>query len=182
MGIIRVSPRDWDPSFEEFARERVPALLRTAAFLSGDVNAAEDLVQMALARTAARWRQARDHPDAYIRRVLINLVHDRWRASSRRMREIPLEAATADDGAVTGGFGPHPAPDAAFADRDQLLEALRQLPSRQRAAVVFRFWEDMSVTETAACMGCTEGTVKSATSRGLDRLRTLLTDTEFSNP
>ena len=89
------------------------------------------------------------------------------RTRSRRVCEVPLELA---DRPPPG----HALPEAAVDQRDELLAALRRLPSRQRAAVVLRFWEDLSVAETAAAMGCTQGTVKSSASRGLEKLRDLL--------
>jgi RNA polymerase sigma-70 factor (sigma-E family) len=154
-----------DPAFERFVQERSTALLRTACLLVGDRQHAEDLLQLALVRTARRWRVARDRPEAYVRRVLVNLSHDRRRALLRRPREAfapsPPETPVADG-------------VAALADRDALLHALRSLPHQQRAAVVLRFWEDLSVAETADALGCAEGTVKSNTARGLERLRALL--------
>ena len=179
-----MSAPTWDPDFEDFAVRRSGALLRTAVFLTGDHHVAEDLLQTALVRTAARWRQAHDHPEAYVRQVLVNLVRDSSRLRLRRVREIALErphrdgAEPADagflgDDAVVRHWTARSA-ETEVDTRDELLRALRRLPARQRAAVVLRFWEELSVTETAAAMGCTEGTVKSATSRGLGALRQVL--------
>jgi RNA polymerase sigma-70 factor (sigma-E family) len=176
MRFFSTGRQVWDVAFEEFAVQRAGPHLRTAVFLTGDRQAAEDLLQTALVRTALRWRQAKQNPDAYLRQVLVNLVRDNWRAGRRRAPELSLEAATDDTGgaAFQDRFSV-PSSEAALDDRDELLAALRQLPARQRTAVVLRFWEDLSVAETAVLMGCTEGTVKSATSRGLDRLRIVLT-------
>jgi len=153
--------------FDDFVVGRSAALLRTAVLLcGGDLHAGEDLLQQALLKVAVRWRAARDNPSAYTRAALVNLAHDR----RRRLRRRPAEAAwtTAADPGI-----------AALTDdpvaRDVVVAALRELPARQRIAVVLRYWEDLSVDETAQLMGCSTGTVKSNSSRGLDRLRVLLT-------
>ncbi|QCW50334.1 SigE family RNA polymerase sigma factor [Nocardioides dongxiaopingii] len=147
--------------FDEFVIGRSSALLRTATLLTGDSHDAEDLVQTALLRVARHWSRALDNPEAYTRRVLVNLAHDRSRRRKRRPEHL----------------GPPPdrvAPDDYAEDRDDLLRLLRQLPDRQRATVVLRYWEDLSVAETAQLLGCTEGTVKSATSKALTHLREAL--------
>jgi RNA polymerase sigma-70 factor (sigma-E family) len=175
MSFFSTGRQVWDVAFEEFAVQRAGPHLRTAVFLTGDPHAAEDLLQTALVRTALRWRQARQNPDAYLRQVLVNLVRDNWRAGRRRVPELSLEATEDADGAAFQHRFSVPSSEAVLDDRDELLAALRQLPARQRTAVVLRFWEDLSVAEAAVLMGCTEGTVKSATSRGLERLRIVLT-------
>ena len=151
--------------FEEFVRARSGSLLRTAMLLVGDGNQAQDLLQLALWRTHRRWTQASEHPDAYVRKVLVNLAHDRRRHARRRVAESALDDAT-----------PRPVPDrtAAVVERDALVTALRLLPARQRATLVLRFWDDLSVEETAATLGCAPGTVKSNTSKGLAGLREIL--------
>jgi RNA polymerase sigma-70 factor (sigma-E family) len=144
--------------FDEFVVGRSPALLRTAVLLVGDRHEAEDLLQTALLRLARHWSRAADNPNAYVRRVLVNLAYDHSRRRRRRperlgfVPEVPHEGADPDD-------------------RDDLIRALRELPERQRATVVLRFWEDLSVAETAALLDCTEGTVKSTTSKALAHLR-----------
>jgi RNA polymerase sigma-70 factor (sigma-E family) len=147
--------------FDEFVVGRSPALLRTAVLLLGDRNDAEDLLQTALLRVARHWSRALENPDAYTRRVLVNLAHDH----ARRRRRHPESLNGVPDG---------PSPQIASEGRDELLSALRALPERQRATIVLRFWEDLSVAETAALLGCSEGTVKSATSKALARLRDVL--------
>ncbi|TDV40137.1 SigE family RNA polymerase sigma factor [Actinophytocola oryzae] len=156
-------------SFDEFVEDRSTALLRTAFLLTGDRGHAEDLLQTSLLRTLQRWAKARVAPEAYARRVLVNLSKDRLRARSRR----PPEAELPPD--VTG----LPAVDAGYdrvTDRRVVLEALAELPPRQRQVVVLRFVEDLSVEQTADLLRCSEGTVKSQTSRALTRLRELLAD------
>jgi RNA polymerase sigma-70 factor (sigma-E family) len=156
-----VSVRRLGADFDEFVAARSSALLRTAILLTGHRHDAEDLVQTALLRVARHWPRAREHPEAYTRRVLVNLAHDRSRRRARRpeRRGSPPDRATADD------YGD---------ERDDLLRLLRDLPERQRATVVLRFWEDLSVAETAQLLGCTEGTVKSTTSKALAHLREAL--------
>ena len=155
--------RDDQAAFEAFVRGSSDRLLRTAILLCGDRGHAEDMVQTALLRTARRWSTARRDPDAYARRVVVNLAKDRWRLLRRRFAEAPLELDVAVP--VTDGS----------ADRDLLLAATRQLPAGQRAVLVLRYFDDLSVADTAAALGCSTGTVKSQTARALDRLRAALT-------
>jgi hypothetical protein len=112
-----------------------------------------------------KWRRLYGPPEAYARRALVNRATNRWRARRRRP-ERPL------DGVDPG------TPDAAdeVVVRDVVVAALRTLPARQRAAVVLRFLEDLPVVEVARALDCSEGTVKSHTSRGLTRLRRALAD------
>jgi RNA polymerase sigma-70 factor (sigma-E family) len=149
-------------AFEAFVADASGRLLRTAYLLCGDRGHAEDLVQATLLRTARRWHRARQQPDAYARRVLVNLAKDRWRSRHRRVDEVAVVA----DVAV-------PADDALL-ERQHLLAAMRELPGGQRAVLVLRYFDDLSVAETAAALDCSEGTVKSQTSRALDRIRAVL--------
>ena len=154
-----------DEGFEEFVRARSVSLLRAATLLTGDRYQAQDLVQTTLWRTYRHWGRALSNPDAYARRVLVHLVHDQWRHTRRRVTETALDhdapGATADTAAE-------------IVERDALIAALRLVPARQRATLVLRFWEDMSVDETASILGCSAGNVKSNTSRGLANLREIL--------
>lgn len=155
-----------DDGFDQFVVARSTALLRTAVLLTaGDRQLAEDLLQTSLLRLARNWPRARAHPEAYVRTVLVNLSRDAARHRRRRVVELPV-AEPPDR--------PHPAPPSDAPDT--LIAALRDLPERQRATVVLRFWEDRSVAETAALLACAEGTVKSNTARALERLRTVLGD------
>jgi RNA polymerase sigma-70 factor (sigma-E family) len=151
--------------FDEFVVARSPGLLRTAVLLTGDRHDAEDLVQTALLRVARHWSRALDNPEAYTRRILVNLAYDHSRRRKRRPEQLgpPPDRAATDDHA-----------DDHADDRDELLGLLRELPPRQRATVVLRFWEDLSVAETAQLLGCSEGTVKSTTSKALAHLREAL--------
>ena len=154
--------------FEAFVAASSDRLLRTAYLLTGDVGHAEDIVQSALLRTARRWRSARRSPEAYARTTVANLVKDRWRSLGRRPSEAPLEhdvpLAAHDSAAYDSRL-----------DRDLLMRAARELPPGQRAVLVFRYFDDLSVEETARTLGVTTGTVKSQTSRALASLRTALT-------
>jgi RNA polymerase sigma-70 factor (sigma-E family) len=141
-------------AFEAFVGTSSDRLLRTAYLLCGDRGHAEDLVQTALLRTARRWRSAREQPEAYARRVVVNLAKDRWRLLSRRPVETPIVADVR---------------------LPELLHATRQLAPGQRAVLVLRYFDDLTVEETAAALGCSTGTVKSQTSRALDNLRAALT-------
>ena len=151
--------------FDRFVGDNGDGLLRIAYLMVGDLHEAEDLVQEALFRVASRWpRVSRmDNPVAYARRILVNLAS---RGSSRRSRNrAELNAPPPADTAV----------NAARLDiDDQLFDALAALPSRQRAALVLRYYLDLPEAEVAAALSCSLGTVKSSTSRGLKRLEETL--------
>jgi RNA polymerase sigma-70 factor (sigma-E family) len=148
--------------FEAFVAASSDRLLRTAYLLTGDRGHAEDVVQTALLRTARRWRSAREAPEPYARTVVANLAKDRWRHLGRRPAETTLD----HDVPLAG-------PEQVL-DRDALMRAARALPAGQRAVLVLRFFDDLSVEETARVLGCTDGTVKSQTSRALANLRAAL--------
>jgi RNA polymerase sigma-70 factor (sigma-E family) len=166
-----------DPSFDEFVTSGSAGLLRSAYLLTGDRDDSEDLLQITLVRTARRWDVARESPHAYAHRVLVNLLHDRQRNLSRRVTQQRLDDF--DDRL-------RPVADGAQArvDRMTIISAVRRLPARQREVVVLRFFADLSVSETAAAIGASEGTVKTHTSRALTALREALTEnaTESTNP
>jgi RNA polymerase sigma-70 factor (sigma-E family) len=164
---IRTLAGQDEAEFSDFAARDGGQLLGFAFLLAGNRHDAEDLVQQALLRTATHWPAARQSPAGYSRTVLLNLVKDRWRARQRQRAEtlhadltvLPVTAADATS---------------AVADRQMLLYACRLLPPGQRAVLVLRFWEDRSVEDTAAVLGCSAGTVKSQTHRALARLRDIL--------
>ncbi|MDT0530402.1 SigE family RNA polymerase sigma factor [Micromonospora sp. DSM 115977] len=149
--------------FDDFVRTRSVALLRVAYLLTGDRHAAEDLLQEVLEQMYVRWRRLRTSPEAYARRALVNRSINRWRWRSRR----PEQALGDNDGVARDH-----ADDIAL--RQAVVAALRTLPPRQRAAVVLRYLEDLSVAEVAGALRCSEGTVKSHASRGLAHLRVAL--------
>ena len=157
-----------EAEFEAFAARDGGRLLGFALLLTGDQQDSEDLVQLALLRSASHWPTARRRPEGYARAVLVNLARDRWRARRRRHCETFAGDMASLSQAATGDG------TAAVLDRQLLLRACALLPMQQRAVLVLRFWEDRSVDETAAVLGCTAGTVKSHTHRALARLRLAL--------
>lgn len=149
---------------ELFLAERADHLLRTAVLLTGSREAGEDLLQTAVERLLRRWRRLDGDPEGYLRRTLCNLAIDGYRRTGRWWpRERLLRAGTAQARDETGDVDL----------RDALVRLLLQLPARQRAVLVLRYWEQLTDAETAAVLDCPEGTVKSAGSRGLSRLREL---------
>lgn len=166
---------DLDRSFDEFVARRSARLVRSAYLLTGDRGEAEDLLQDVLVRTARRWPAARASPEAYAYRVLVNLLHDRQRASSRRVMLLPLHDRSGADGVVGDHAG-------LVAERDAIVRAVRRLPGRQREVVVLRFFADLSVRETAAAVGVSQGSVKTHTSRALARLREVLATNTSADP
>lgn len=149
---------------ERFLAERADRLLRTAVLLAGSRDAGQDLLQAALERLLRRWRGFDGDPEGYLRRTLYNLAADGFRRQGRLQRKLLL---------LRAGTPPLPDPIAAVDLRDALVRMLLQLPPRQRAVLVLRYWEQLTEAETAALLGWPEGTVKSAASRGLRHLREL---------
>jgi RNA polymerase sigma-70 factor (sigma-E family) len=147
--------------FSAFATSRWPGLVRLAFGLTGDRGLAEDMAQTALARAYVAWRRVSraDDPDAYLRRILINASHRRFRR--RRVAEQPGDPP---DTPVDG-------PADLVGERTALLTALRELPPRQRAVIVLRYWADLTDAQIAAALGCSPGTVRSQLSRALAKLR-----------
>jgi RNA polymerase sigma-70 factor (sigma-E family) len=155
-----------DEEFTAFVVGCGAHLLRTAYLVTGDRGLAEDLVQTALAKAYGGWAKVRraDDPVAYVRRIMVN-SHLSWR---RRLLSTERVVETIPE---LGG-GDH---QARLADSDELRCALLQLSPRVRTAVVLRYFDDLSETETARLMGCSPATVNNHVSRGLATLRTLLT-------
>jgi RNA polymerase sigma-70 factor (sigma-E family) len=154
--------------FAGFVREHTPALLRTAYLLTGNAQQAEELVQDTLVRLYPKWDrvEAADVPLAYVRRSLTNGYINQQRRASRRefaYEDVPERVDPYD-------------PTNQLADRDHIWAGLRELSERQRAALVLRFFEDLSDEQTAAALGCRVGTVRSLISRGLAVLRAQMTE------
>ncbi|POX39670.1 SigE family RNA polymerase sigma factor [Streptomyces sp. Ru73] len=153
------------PSFAAYVRDRGPALLRAARSLCANPNDAEDLLQTALTKTFAAWERIEDHRalDGYVRRALVNTRTSQWR--KRKIEEYACDELPEP--------GPVPASDPAElqALRDAMWRAVLRLPDRQRAMVVLRYYEDLSEAQTAEVMDVSVGTVKSAVSRALAKLR-----------
>jgi RNA polymerase sigma-70 factor (sigma-E family) len=152
-----------DDELADFVRARYPQLLRRAYLMTGNQLAAEDLVQEALARCCAAWRRHPiTEPDAYVHRIMVNVLISRSRL--RRFRESPTDAVPEIE--KVDATTEH-------ADRDAVWRALLATPPRQRAVLVLRFYEDMTESEIATCLNITVGTVRSQTAKGLARLRQL---------
>jgi len=178
-----------EADFELFARGIMHRLLRTAVFLVGDRHTAEDLVQVSLERTARHWRRiGGDNPEAYSRKVLVNLAIDRTR-KLKRGRDTPIGDATDLDllgsgrDAVGGSGSGSPSgsgPGSGSGDADpsgDLAAGLAALPARQRAVLVLRYWCDLDEREIADTLGISTGSVKTHASRGLKALHGRLTST-----
>jgi RNA polymerase sigma-70 factor (sigma-E family) len=153
-----------EADFVELVVARAPGMRRTAYVLCGDWHQAEDLVQTTFAKLYAGWPRirAREAVNAYLNRTLARTFIDEGRRSWRRERPT----AHPPDGLQPSGDSSD--------DRMILLAALRHVPPRQRACVVLRFLEDYTVEATAEALGCSTGTVKSQTARGLATLRAAL--------
>ena len=147
--------------FVEFVANRSAALFRTAYVLTGDRHTAEDLVQGALEKACRRWNRvaAADSPEAYVRRILVNLANDRWRGLGYDLAAEPPDGPDPRD-AYQG-----------VEHRDQLTRALHALPIGMRTVIVLHYLHDMGDAEIAAALGVTPSSVRSQLSRGLARLR-----------
>lgn len=157
--------------FDEFYRATWPRLFRTACAVAGDAASAEDALQAAYARAFASWRRvsAAEHPEAYVRRIVVNeILGTRRRAWWRRERPTDLSSDTVPAAAAAAAVA---SAEAALVERDRLWRAVLELPPRQRAVVVLRYYEDLSEEEIADTLGCSRGTVKSQASAALTKLR-----------
>ncbi|MGW0365032.1 SigE family RNA polymerase sigma factor [Streptomyces sp. NPDC002990] len=153
------------PSFSAYVRTRGKVLMRTARSLTANPCDAEDLLQTALTKTYVAWDRIEDHRalDGYVRRTLVNARTSQWR--KRKVDEF-----SCDELPETAGV-PAADPAEAQALRDAMWRAVTRLPDRQRAMVVLRYYEDLSEAQTAELLGVSVGTVKSAVSRALVKLR-----------
>ena len=163
----RPAPRDGaessiDLEFHEFVVSRGRSLLHAAYLLTGNLADAEDLVQSALAKTYQAWNRIEDRKalDGYVRRAMVNTHISWWRR--RKVDEYP-----------TDDIPDQPVADSSDSSEihDSLRRALDRLPHRMRAAVVLRFFEDMTEAEVADVLGVSQGTVKSTVSRAVAKLR-----------
>lgn len=152
-----------DADFREFVSARGRALLRSAYLLTGNLADAEDLVQSALAKTYQAWNRIEDRKalDGYVRRAMVNTHISWWRR--HRVDEYPTDEIPDQPAADTSGNSEL---------RDTLQRAIDRLPQRMRAAVVLRYFEDMTEAEVADVLGVSQGTVKSTVSRAVAKLRT----------
>ena len=168
MGPLRTGfRRAYDEEFVAYYSARAAQLRSTAYLLCGDWHLAEDLTQVAFTKLYRAWPRIERHDtiDQYARQVLLRTFLDERRRPWRRENPTPPEDAVLD---VT-------APEVLGSeDREVLRNALQQVPKRRRAVLILRFWADLSVEQVAETLGCTTGTVKSHTSRGLGDLRDAL--------
>jgi RNA polymerase sigma-70 factor (sigma-E family) len=153
--------------FKDYVVARKAAMLRTAYLVSGNWHWAEDIVSTAMVKLYTSWRRAREveHLDAYVRQIVIRVYLDEQRRPWRR--EYPTEVLpepTHAEGAVDG----------LTAHRTDLRRLLAQMPARQRAVLVLRFFDDLSVAQTAKALGCSETAAKTLTIRALNSIRLLL--------
>ena len=150
-------------SFDEMVLSSEQRLLRLGLMLTGSVHSAEDLVQTIFARAHRRWERisALDHPEAYLRTMVVNEFLG-WRRLLKS-REVPLaEPIEQPSGEDIG---------ARQAQRDAAWRLLADLPRRQRAVLVLRYYEDLSDAQIAEVLGITPATVRSNAARGLATLR-----------
>ncbi|MER7273760.1 SigE family RNA polymerase sigma factor [Dactylosporangium sp. NPDC000244] len=148
-------------AFDEFVRARGSVLLRFAYVLTGDRGLAEDLVQNALVKAYLRWdgRAAIERPEAYVRQIIVNEFVSWWRR--RSSREVVGPVPDRSDGDHAEGV----------TERARIRRVLSQLPRRQRAVLVLRYYEGLPDREIANLLGCAEGTVRSLATRAFSTLR-----------
>ena len=160
-----------DATFDEYVRSRHEPLCRVAFVLCGDWQHAEDIVQIALAKTYVSYRRGHvENLDAYVHRALVTTRASWWR---RRWHGEVATGALPDDEAAPDAYG-------SVESRGAVLTALATLPVAQRRVLALRYLADLSEADTATVLGCSVGTVKSRASRALAALRDsgLLTDSE----
>ena len=141
-------------SFSGLYRDRHEEMVRLAYLLTGSIEVAQDVVQDSFVRLHAHWSSVLD-PVAYVRRSVVNACHSHHRRLFRQRRALAAR----------------PRAQLVGLDADEIGDALAVRQSRQRAALVLRFYHDLSEAETAAALGCRRGTVKSRVARALARLR-----------
>jgi RNA polymerase sigma-70 factor (sigma-E family) len=160
---------DRDAEFGDYLESRAVVMRRTAYLLcGGDWHRAEDLVQTTLTKVYVAWSRIRrdGSVDAYSRKVMVRSAIDDARRAYRQRESVVEEL---------------PEPPARYSgveDAVDVRRALARLPAGERAVVVLRYWEDLSITETAAALGKSEGTIKSQAAKGLATLRRMLTSDE----
>jgi RNA polymerase sigma-70 factor (sigma-E family) len=155
-------------TFDEFVAASAGRLLRTAVFLVYDRHQAEDLLQITYERVARRWPRilrGGDRPEAYARKVLVNLAIDH----GKKRRDVPV-GGVGDVDRLAGARQAWEIP------RTPLDDVLAALPVKQRAVVVLRYWCDLTESEIAEELGISRGTVKSHTARAMTALRRQLAE------
>nr|WP_241562850.1 SigE family RNA polymerase sigma factor [Micromonospora costi] len=152
-----------DAEFTDFVGSRMAHWRRTAFLMCGDWDRGDDILQRVLTELYRNWTRARraEHPDALVRTMLLRRLLD-----DRRLRWTRVVLGATLPERQTEPVDP--------TERITLVGALRQVPPRQRAVLVLRYFQDLSVEETARALGCSTGTVKSQAAKGLNALRALL--------
>lgn len=162
VGQVRVEGSRLAELYQRHAHDGV----RLAYLITGDRALAEDLVQDAFVRLAGRLLHLRDPGgfEAYLCRTIVNLANAYFRRRKVERRYIERQA----------GLRPGASSDPDVPTQQAVRGALLSLPTRQRTAIVLRYYEDLSEAQTAELMRCRPGTVKSLVSRGMDKLRPLM--------
>lgn len=163
-----------DEEFRTYVLEHRADLVRTATLLTaGDRHLAEDVVQSTLTRLYLAWPlyTKAANRGGYVRRTLVNALVDEYRRPWRRRERVQPTLPEL----------PSSEQEAGTARTDALHAALKDLPPRMRAALVYRYFHDLSVADTADALSCSQGTVKSQTARAIDRLRTVLDESLTSS-
>jgi RNA polymerase sigma-70 factor (sigma-E family) len=160
-----------DEDYGECVRQLLPDLRRTAHLLTGDWHRADELVQDTIVQAYVKWHHVRnaDNTVAYVRKILMRRFLGERRTLWRTRVWVTADVPDAPTG------------DGDIAAAMDVRRALAKVPPRQRAALVLRFYCDLTVAQAAEVLGCSSGTVKSQTSRGLDTLRRALTGSALSN-
>lgn len=152
-------PQDRWAAFGEFYALEYQRMVRVAVLVTGSIETAQDVVQESFVGVWRRWGQLGD-PAGYLYRSVVNGCRSHHRRAAREQRFKALTSSL-------------PATSAAPV-RSELLDALAALPYRQRAALVLRFYDDLSEADTAAVLGCRPGTVGSLVHRGLEQLKRVI--------
>jgi RNA polymerase sigma-70 factor (sigma-E family) len=162
-----------EPDFDTWVSHRGAGLLRFAYLITRDHGRAEEAVQDALVAAYSRWSRIGAEPDAYVRQCIINADISRWRRFFRR------ETLTGDPDLLSdSGLGASVDHAVAHAEKDAVWTLCASLPTRQRAAVILRYYEGLPDAEIAEILGCSAGTVRSQIHRALASLRTTLSTAE----
>lgn len=149
--------------FTEYVEAAWARLFRTAYALTGDVTTAEDLLQRTLVKAFVHWKRVSraESPDSYLRRMMVNESASAWRTRSSRREVLTQQPPEV----------PSDSFDGLLATRDELWQGVCELPPRQRAVVVLRYYEDLSEREIAEVLGISQGSVKSMSSAAISKLR-----------
>lgn len=150
-----------DPAYSEFVLSRQGRLRRAAYLMCGDADQAEDLLQEALIALAEKWEKV-EYPDAFVRTVIYRQRVSWWRRTRQEVTVEQLPDVGVEDGTDRR------------ARESEVHEVLRSLPPRQRAALVLRYFEDLTEAQAAEVMGVAVGTVKSLSHQAIARMRTEL--------